>query len=59
MASTVSTLEPASTVVLAAIVLNETLSLSRLLGGLVVLLGAAILARSTATASRVEATAEH
>jgi drug/metabolite transporter (DMT)-like permease len=59
VASTVSTLEPASTAVLAAIVLNETFSTARWFGGVVVLLGAAILARATATAPRVEATAEH
>ncbi|HEV3124889.1 MAG TPA: DMT family transporter [Candidatus Dormibacteraeota bacterium] len=59
VASTVSTLEPASTAVLAALVLGETLSPAQLGGGLIVLVAAAILARATATAARVEATAEH
>jgi drug/metabolite transporter (DMT)-like permease len=52
VASTVSTLEPASTAVLAAIALGETLSPLQWAGGALVLVAAAILARATATADR-------
>lgn len=52
VASTVSTLEPASTAALAAVALGETLSPLRLAGGALVLVAAAALARATATAER-------
>jgi drug/metabolite transporter (DMT)-like permease len=52
VASTVSTLEPASTAALAAVALGETLSPLRWAGGALVLAGAAILARATAREER-------
>lgn len=58
VASTVSTLEPASTAALAALVLGETLAPSRWAGGAVVLVAAAVLARATATADRLEVAVE-
>ena len=55
-ASIVSTLEPATTVVLAALVLGEELSALRLLGGAVVLVAAVLV--SVTGAPRVVAEAE-
>lgn len=52
VASTVSTLEPAATAVMAAAFLGETLSPLRWAGGALVLAAAAVLARATATAAR-------
>jgi drug/metabolite transporter (DMT)-like permease len=45
-ASTLSTVEPAVTVVLAAMVLGETISLFRIIGGMMIILAVVILARS-------------
>jgi len=45
-ASTLSTVEPAVTVVLAAMVLGETVSLFRIIGGMMIILAVIILARS-------------
>jgi drug/metabolite transporter (DMT)-like permease len=45
-ASTLSTVEPAVTVVLAALVLGETISFMRILGGIMIILAVIILARS-------------
>ena len=45
-ASTLSTVEPAVTVVLAAMVLGETVSLFRIIGGMMIILAVVILARS-------------
>ena len=45
-ASTLSTVEPAVTVTLAALILGETISFMRILGGLLIILAVIILARS-------------
>ena len=45
-ASTLSTVEPAVTVVLAAMVLGETISFFRIIGGMMIILAVIILARS-------------
>jgi drug/metabolite transporter (DMT)-like permease len=47
-ASTLSTVEPAVTVVLAAMVLGETISFLRIIGGMMIILAVIILARSEA-----------
>jgi drug/metabolite transporter (DMT)-like permease len=47
-ASTLSTVEPAVTVVLAAMVLGETISFFRIIGGMMIILAVIILARSEA-----------
>jgi drug/metabolite transporter (DMT)-like permease len=47
-ASTLSTVEPAVTVVLAALVLGETISFFRVIGGMMIILAVIILARSEA-----------
>ena len=47
-ASTLSTIEPAVTVVLAALVLGETISFFRVIGGMMIILAVIILARSEA-----------
>lgn len=47
-ASTLSTVEPAVTVVLAAMVLDETISSFRIIGGMMIILAVIILARSEA-----------
>jgi len=47
-ASTLSTVEPAVTVVLAAMVLGETISFFRIIGGMMIILAVVILARSEA-----------
>jgi drug/metabolite transporter (DMT)-like permease len=50
-ASTLSTVEPAVTVVLAAMVLGETISFFRIIGGMMIILAVIILARSEAPAA--------
>jgi drug/metabolite transporter (DMT)-like permease len=50
-ASTLSTVEPAVTVVLAAMVLGETISIFRIIGGMMIILAVIILARSEAPAA--------
>jgi drug/metabolite transporter (DMT)-like permease len=50
-ASTLSTVEPAVTVVLAAMVLGETISSFRIIGGMMIILAVIILARSEAPAA--------
>jgi drug/metabolite transporter (DMT)-like permease len=50
-ASTLSTVEPAVTVGLAAMVLGETISLFRIIGGMMIILAVVILARSEAPAA--------
>jgi drug/metabolite transporter (DMT)-like permease len=50
-ASTLSTVEPAVTVVLAAMVLGETISFFRIIGGTMIVLAVIILARSEAPAT--------
>lgn len=52
VASTLSTLEPASTALLAALVLGESLAPERWIGGAVTLAAAALLARATAVQGR-------
>ena len=54
VASTLSTLEPASTALLAALVLGETLSAVRWIGGAITLAAAALLARATAAQGRAQ-----
>jgi drug/metabolite transporter (DMT)-like permease len=49
-ASTLSTVEPAVTVVLAAVVLGETISFLRIIGGIMIIVAVIILARSEAPA---------
>jgi drug/metabolite transporter (DMT)-like permease len=50
-ASTLSTVEPAVTVVLAALVLGETISFFRIIGGMMIILAVIILARSEVPAA--------
>jgi drug/metabolite transporter (DMT)-like permease len=52
-ASTLSTVEPAVTVVLAAVVLGETISSFRIIGGIMIILAVIILARSEAPIQEV------
>ena len=51
-AATLSTVEPVVTVILAALILRETLTLLRIVGGLMIILAVIILARSEAPTAR-------
>jgi drug/metabolite transporter (DMT)-like permease len=51
-AATLSTIEPVVTVILAALILGETITLWRIVGGLMIILAVIILARSEAPTSR-------
>jgi drug/metabolite transporter (DMT)-like permease len=52
-AATLSTIEPVVTVILAALVLSETITLLRIVGGLMIILAVIILARSELPAQDV------
>jgi drug/metabolite transporter (DMT)-like permease len=54
-AATLSTIEPVVTVILAALVLSETITLLRIVGGLMIILAVIILARSEARRPQGEA----
>jgi drug/metabolite transporter (DMT)-like permease len=51
-AATLSTIEPVVTVILAALILGETITLLRIVGGLMIILAVIILARSEAPTAR-------
>jgi drug/metabolite transporter (DMT)-like permease len=51
-AAALSTIEPVVTVILAALILGETLTLLRIVGGLMIILAVIILARSEGPAAQ-------
>jgi drug/metabolite transporter (DMT)-like permease len=55
-AATLSTIEPVVTVILAALILGETLTLLRIVGGLMIILAVIILARSEVPTARMKIT---